>query len=133
MSNASDPIFPPLNWDWDQSTELRAAAIGFNGIVVVVLVICCAVPWCRGQCLAPIDWSTPRLILQAVVIGLVGSLWLHFWPCLFWTCDWGPGDGQGVRGAIWFIGWGVISAIWLCVGCARRQKREPDSAPRQRA
>ena len=41
------------------------------------------------------------------------ALVAHFVPCAWWTCDWGPGDEEGVRGAIWFGGTAVLTII-LC-------------------
>ena len=49
--------------------------------------------------------------LLGLFIGCASGLWLHFWPCIWWTCDWGEHDGQGVRGGIWFITWAIVSTI----------------------
>lgn len=51
------------------------------------------------------------IILQ----GCLWGIWLHFLPCLKWTCDWGEGDEEGIRGAIWFISWAVISILLACL------------------
>ena len=53
--------------------------------------------------------SRQRCSLGIIVGGCILGLWLHFVPCLWWTCDWGPHDGQQVRGGIWFLGWPVLS------------------------
>eukprot|EP01006_Ploeotia_vitrea_P047654 TRINITY_DN67147_c1_g2_i2.p1 TRINITY_DN67147_c1_g2~~TRINITY_DN67147_c1_g2_i2.p1 ORF type:complete len:208 (+),score=11.29 TRINITY_DN67147_c1_g2_i2:61-684(+) len=53
-------------------------------------------------------------VCGAILFSLVISLAVHFIPCLWWTCDWGEHDGQGVRGAIWFILWGVLAVVFLC-------------------
>jgi len=52
---------------------------------------------------------TILIAVEVVIWGLVLSLWLHFIPCWFWTCDWGPHDGEGFRGLIWFISWPIIT------------------------
>ena len=35
-------------------------------------------------------------MLYAVLIGLLGGFWAHFIPCIWWTCDLGYYDGQGM-------------------------------------
>ena len=29
-------------------------------------------------------------------MGCLFGIWVHFVPCIWWTCDWGPYDGEGV-------------------------------------
>eukprot|EP00918_Siedleckia_nematoides_P052258 GHVU01114213.1.p1 GENE.GHVU01114213.1~~GHVU01114213.1.p1 ORF type:complete len:225 (+),score=10.28 GHVU01114213.1:266-940(+) len=62
----------------------------------------------------PVKWGCKRTVLD-VVVALLGSfvfgLWLHFIPCIIWTCDWGPSDGEQIRGIIWLVG----TAVCLCV------------------
>eukprot|EP01062_Namystynia_karyoxenos_P045814 TRINITY_DN34128_c0_g1_i1.p1 TRINITY_DN34128_c0_g1~~TRINITY_DN34128_c0_g1_i1.p1 ORF type:complete len:216 (+),score=49.32 TRINITY_DN34128_c0_g1_i1:83-730(+) len=59
-------------------------------------------------------------VLQAFVLGCVAGLFLHFIPCLWWTCDWGDSDGEGVRGAIWFATWGLtFPGLLLTQACTR--------------
>lgn len=41
------------------------------------------------------------------------GIWLHFIPCIWWTCDWGPHDGEGIRGGIWFVTWGVLMIVFI--------------------
>ena len=78
-------------------------------------------------------------IVGAAGVGLLFGLWIHFVPCLWWTCDCtssigsflvflssvlrsttltenvpyanagGEHDGEGVRGAIWFISWTIVT------------------------
>ena len=107
---------PPPNFDdWPIT---RYGALGFLGVVGVALIVCLALPHCRRRFLSPADRKQPgRLALQAVLVGLVVSLWLHFIPCIFWTCDWGASDGQGVRGAIWFGAWGLIAGAYVVASC----------------
>jgi hypothetical protein len=50
----------------------------------------------------------------------VTSLWVHFIPCFWWSCDWGEYDGAAIRGGIWFILWFVV-CVWCCVKkCSQR-------------
>ena len=39
-------------------------------------------------------------LVLAIAFGCGIGLFLHFIPCIWWTCDWGPHDGQGIRGGI---------------------------------
>ena len=58
------------------------------------------------------------IVFGAIVNSCLVGLYAHFVPCLWWTCDWGDHDGEGVRGAIWFTLWallGVISIVSSCV------------------
>lgn len=52
--------------------------------------------------------------LNACLVGL----YVHFIPCIWWTCDWGDNDGEGIRGAIWFTIWiilGIYSILSTCL------------------
>ena len=51
--------------------------------------------------------------LWAFSVACLVGMWVHFIPCIWWTCDWGDNDGEGVRGAIWFILWGVGTVVLL--------------------
>lgn len=46
--------------------------------------------------------------------GCLLGIFLHFLPCFSWSCDWGPGDNEGVRGGIWFGMW-IVYAVVACV------------------
>ena len=97
--------WPPANFSiWPVT---RATALVYCSLLPLLLLPCgrrrakvCA----RDTC--------PRLF--PVVFGCLAGLWLHFVPCIWWTCDWGPFDGEGVRGAIWFVTWAVVTAAWYC-------------------
>ena len=56
------------------------------------------------------DWPQTAL---TVLFSVFAGIWLHFWPCIFWTCDWGPYDGASFRGSILFLTPLVLIAI-LC-------------------
>ena len=53
------------------------------------------------------------------VACLIG-IWVHFVPCLWWTCDWGDGDREGIRGAIWFGLW-IVGAIVLSLSSMQQR------------
>lgn len=55
----------------------------------------------------------PLGIIWAFLISCLCGMWLHFIPCIWWSCDWGYYDGQGVRGGIWFITWPVLFFVYL--------------------
>ena len=47
-------------------------------------------------------------------MGCLAGLWLHFIPCIWWTCDWSINDGEEIRGGIWFALWlGFSIAGWV--------------------
>ena len=61
--------------------------------------------------------STQNGILNVIIAIMFGcgiGLFLHFIPCIWWTCDWSANDGQGIRGGIWFITW-IITTIFLLI------------------
>lgn len=64
------------------------------------------------------------ILIKAIVLGCVAGLFLHFIPCIWWTCDWGPNDGQGVRGGIWFVSWAIIGVAILCIDCRSNNKNK---------
>ena len=53
------------------------------------------------------------IIVLTFFAACLFGMYLHFIPCIWWTCDWGPHDGEGVRGAIWFITWPIAFIIML--------------------
>jgi len=53
-------------------------------------------------------WS----VAMAVGLALSASLAVHFVPCLWTACDWGP-DDEGYRGFIWFSVWGIVIIIMI--------------------
>lgn len=55
-------------------------------------------------------------ILMAIVFGFLFAFFLHFLPCIWWTCDMGYYDGEQVRGYIWFVGWPCFSIFFLLLG-----------------
>lgn len=56
-------------------------------------------------------------VIASILVACVLGLFLHFVPCIWWTCDWGDHDGEGVRGAIWFVVWGA-GVVWAIVVAA---------------
>jgi hypothetical protein len=107
-------MFPPANFALWPLTRVSAL------VYLALLPIICAIPVVRRCCLRnnkASRWGWP------ILIGLLFSLWLHFIPCIFWTCDWGPYDGAGVRReeeepVVWCVLWCVVwRVVWrvLCV------------------
>ena len=125
--------WPPANFtDWPST---RIAALIFNAVVLVLLFIPTTRrviflnPWtcCCSDANTPRDEDTQGrpngclILTKALVVGCIIGLFLHFIPCIWWTCDWGEYDGQGVRGAIWFTTWAVVALAILCWGCQWRR------------
>jgi hypothetical protein len=50
---------------------------------------------------------------SAFGVGCVAGIFVHFLPCVVWSCDWGPGDKEGIRGAIWFSLWPLVTVLLL--------------------
>ncbi|CAB9525468.1 expressed unknown protein [Seminavis robusta] len=113
-------IWPPANFTEWPSTRIGALII--DGIILLLAIIpvtrrviflnawdcCCCCP----------------AVIKAVVLGGLIGMFLHFIPCIWWTCDWGEYDGQAVRGGIWFIGGPIIAAFILCYECNRSKGDE---------
>lgn len=114
-------IWPPADFTYWPATRIGALVI--NAVILALMLIpktrklifqttwsCC--------CNAADNWLVyTMLIVKAIVLGFIVGMFVHFIPCLWWTCDWGPNDGQGVRGGIWFISGAIIGVIVLCMGC----------------
>ena len=114
--------------DFDDWPDTRVFALVFDGVVALVVIAALAVPRIRSWCLRLRDSRRCcRMCAFPVLAGCLAGLWLHFVPCIWWTCDWGPHDGEGVRGGIWFVTWGAVTA-WLCYSGAARGKRSPERA-----
>jgi hypothetical protein len=108
MSNSSGGLWPPANWtDWPGT---RIGGLVFDAIVLVLLL---ALPPCRHYFVVPKSDNCARTV-QAICVGCVIGLFIHFIPCIWWTCDWGPSDGQAIRGGIWFLVWAIVSSWLLC-------------------
>lgn len=56
-------------------------------------------------------WAGAGAFFMACFIGI----FVHFLPCLSWTCDWGPRDQEGVRGGIWFALWILLFIVFVAV------------------
>ena len=96
----------PLGW-WTRATVTRVR-------VADVARVSLAPPRAAS------DRETPCMTPAIIAGGCILGLWLHFVPCIWWTCDWGPHDGEGVRGGIWFLGWPFLSlALWRHDAAAR--------------
>ena len=119
----SSSIWPPANFDEWPSTRIGALVI--NGIII----LCMIVPWTRRiifvnswkQCCCVHNCDCHEFWKAFILGGLLG-MFLHFIPCIWWTCDWGEYDGEGVRGAIWFISWPIIGLIILWLECHREDR-----------
>jgi len=57
------------------------------------------------------------IVFGAIINACLVGLYVHFVPCIWWTCDWGDHDGEGVRGAIWFTLWAIFALISLVSAC----------------
>ena len=55
-------------------------------------------------------------ILMAFVISFAFAFFLHFVPCIWWSCDMGYYDGEQIRGYIWFISWPCFFVLFLIFG-----------------
>merc|ERR1712032_248361 len=56
--------------------------------------------------------------------GLWVGMAIHFIPCIWWSCDWGYYDGEGIRGGIWFGVWGIASGIFAWYYCKHRDEEK---------
>lgn len=65
--------------------------------------------------ITPRPWTISEFAFH-VLVGCVFGIWVHFLPCIVWTCDWGQGDNEGVRGALWFGLWGAYMLVALVFG-----------------
>ena len=112
--------------DFDEWPSTRTAALMFDGIVALIVIAAILAPRARkracGVC-GNAESACQRFVVP-LLLGLLFGLWLHFIPCIWWTCDWGCHDGAGIRGGIWFVTWGIVS-VALC--CTRSQQRTPRS------
>jgi hypothetical protein len=112
--------FPAATWDRWPGT--RVGALLYNAIVLVFI----AVVWffhrkekrwagAVVRYIRPHRRGCPHSVVHPCLLGFVLGLFLHFIPCIFWTCDWSEDDGEGFRGAVWFSVWGVtwvVLTVW---------------------
>jgi hypothetical protein len=125
-------VWPPANFGAWPGT--RTAALVFDGILLGVVVLVLAVPLLRRRAAGcPTSSNLCCLLVTGVVVGVVGGMWLHLVPCLWWTCDWGPYDGEGVRGAIWIVGSIVLTLLTCGLLGRQRAKRQRGTAGGARA
>ena len=143
MSNRT--LFPPPYWESWPGT--RIGGLLYVGVVACALLVVCATPGCwktRATCL-PRSRQCPWSCIQPVLVGLLIGLFIHFIPCIWWTCvqqhprvpparplswpparahrcDWGEHDGAAVRGGIWFITWAVVAIGMAIANCTRQDK-----------
>ena len=103
--------WPAANFaDWPGT---RIGSLIYAGLFIVTVAIICAVPFARRCCCKVHRNPLGLLTVQAIGVGFAVSIFVHFIPCIWWTCDWGPSDGEGIRGGIWFILWALIS-VGIC-------------------
>ena len=129
MGNST--LWPAASFGAGSMTGTRAGALVYLVAVFLIAVVAFTAPACSSfrRAWLPRRRRCPWSLIQPVVIGLVASLWLHFIPCIWWTCDWSSSDGAAVRGGIWFIGWLVIGVGMLVANCcATESKQEHDAA-----
>ena len=112
--NVSD-VWPAA--DWSNWPATRIGALVFNGLVILVA---CS-PSARTCCTTCCGESTCGIIARALGLGCLFGLFVHFIPCIWWTCDWGPHDGEGVRGGIWFVLWGIMSVYLIVTGLQQQE------------
>ena len=120
MSNSSGGggLWPAADFDhWPQT---RVVSLVFDGVVALLFILSTFVPCLRRYVCPPCsecagDESACQRLVLPIFIGLLFGLWLHFIPCIWWTCDWGDHDGAGIRGGIWFITWGIVSTSLCCM------------------
>ena len=112
-AGAEESVWPPANWTcWP---ETRYGGIIIAGVSIILLLI-------------PQMWRHYKNCLTWHVFGgpFFFSLWLgffvHFIPCIWWSCDWGFYDGQGIRGGIWGVVW-IGSYIGLTVYVCKYKKK----------
>ena len=113
-------LWPPANFtEWPPT---RIGALTINAILLLLV----AIPSTRRLILVD-SWKICccccHEVIKGAVLGFVIGMFLHFIPCLWWTCDWGEYDGEAVRGMIWFIT-GPIIGVWILWFECNRSKRE---------
>ena len=83
-------IWPPANFTEWPSTRIGALVI--NGIILLLLMIpitrrfIFVDSWKKCCCCCHEFW-------KALLLGCLIGMFLHFIPCIWWTCDWGEYDG----------------------------------------
>jgi len=129
LSEADLGAWPPANFDDWPGT--RFASLVVDGLLLAAVLIVLAVPLCRRKAArCPTSSNLCCLVTTGIIIGVLGGMWLHFIPCIWWTCDWGRYDGQGVRGGIWFAS-GAVLGIIACstLACIRTKERRGSAEP----
>ena len=92
---SNDELWPHAEFEtWPVS---RIAALSVVGVLAIAIAFTavqkyCIKCWkgkscgnCCDDCLGP--------FCGPFWIGCLGGIWLHFIPCIWWTCDWGLHDG----------------------------------------
>mmetsp|Transcript_22014 Transcript_22014/g.47405 ORF Transcript_22014/g.47405 Transcript_22014/m.47405 type:complete len:131 (-) Transcript_22014:410-802(-) len=125
---------PPADFSEWPATRIGALIIDALALTLLFAMVAIAPLRKKVLCASVCYTNLCCLIFVVVLAGVLGGMWCHFIPCIWWTCDWGANDGEGVRGAIWFISGillALIASIALCL--KRYSKREPplqnDSEP----
>jgi len=95
----------------------RTAALIVEALVVVAAVATIARPPLRRRVVrCDCHSNLCCLLTTGIAVGALGGIWVHFIPCIWWACDWGPYDGEAVSGGIMFVGGSLIGALGaLCV------------------
>lgn len=132
----STKFWPPA--DWDNWPETRVGALIFDAVVLVCVVVYAVMrTQCPRQSMRPCSnckllESVCHRFMMPIFIGFLCGIWLHFIPCIWWTCDWGDNDGEGIRGGIWFVTWGIVTVVlWLSRSWKRQTELQDERAKTQ--
>ena len=109
------PIWPSADFQVWPGT--RIGALFFNLFIIILLLI----PKVRTAIKCAFFGKHCTLVGPCIV-GCVAGLFLHFIPCIWWTCDWGEHDGESIRGGIWFITWGGFTVFGCMFNCRRKME-----------
>ena len=107
-----------------EEEEVGVATINNNDVEVWVVernIFCCGC-FCQAKSYNNLKMTDTRIregltcssIGLSVVAGFIMGMMIHFIPCIWWTCDWGDSDNEGMRGAIWFIS-GIAFGLWCII------------------
>lgn len=107
---AQSPTWPPANFQCWPGT--RVSAMIYVAVYLTLLILT------SRKMMRCLNWN---ICVSPCFFGLATGLAVHFIPCIWWTCDWGYYDGEGIRGAIWFIVWAVV---WVLATIKVRQYRQ---------
>lgn len=112
-------VWPAADFQvWPATRVSALVVVGVGTAAILLLLLHAPARGCCTRCSSKHRWTWP------ILNGLAISLYLHFIPCIWWTCDWGPHDGEGVRGGIWFGVWFFYVLVCYILNC-RDAKETP--------